>query len=84
MLQFVHSLVQIDGTLIAHHQTVRLLVQLYEHLTAVLSVTNLLADGITFTESLLFLFIQFEVIHDVTMNGIGHQLDLILFVARQA
>ena len=42
MLQLIHAFVQLYGALIAHHQAARVLIQLNEHLTAVLSVTNLL------------------------------------------
>ena len=69
MLQLIHALVQLYGALIAHHQTARVLIQLNEHLTAVLSVTDLLTDDLALTKPLLFLLTQSEVVYDVTWTG---------------
>ena len=84
MLQLIHALVQLYGALVAHHQTTRVLIQLNEHLTAILSVTNLLTDGLTLTEPLLFLLAQPEVVYDVTVDGVGHQHDTIVFITGKA
>ena len=80
MLQLIHALVQLYGALVAHHQTASVFIQLNEHLTAVLSVADLLADGFSLTKPLLFLLTQSEVVYDVTMNGVGHQHDTIVFI----
>ena len=80
MLQLIHAFVQLYGALITHHQTARILIQLNEHLAAVLSVTNLLADGLTLTKPLLFLIIEPDVVYDVTVDWVGHQHDTIVFI----
>ena len=84
MFQLVYAFVQLYGALIAHHQTASVFIQLNEHLTAVLTVTNLLTDGLTLTKPLLFLVAQPEVVYDVTVDGVGHQHDTIVFITGKA
>ena len=84
MLQLIHALVQLYGALITHHQTARILIQLNEHLAAVLSVTDLLTDSLALTKPLLFLLIESKVVYDVTVDRVGHQHDTIVFITGKA